>query len=164
MRVTTAWHRVRRCLARIRGGTKTHVSHGLRRDHLRNHEFDLGPDGLGKSISVGRQSRPCSAVLASNTNFSKDDSTLADLQRLAKEGVIPPLCRDRTWRNAFRHFRSTRQRRRSSTPVARCGDILRRHRDCQRDGEGSPRDREMDVVIALATAACRKARTGAIRR
>jgi 5'-nucleotidase len=53
-----------------------------------NHEFDLGPDGLGKSISVAAKAGRVPAVLASNTNFSKDDATLADLQRLAKEGVI----------------------------------------------------------------------------
>ena len=53
-----------------------------------NHEFDLGPDGLGKSIGVAAKAGQVPAVLASNTNFSKDDATLADLQRLAKEGVI----------------------------------------------------------------------------
>ena len=53
-----------------------------------NHEFDLGPDGLGKSIGVAAKAGRVPAVLASNTNFSKDDATLADLQRLAKDGVI----------------------------------------------------------------------------
>jgi 5'-nucleotidase / UDP-sugar diphosphatase len=53
-----------------------------------NHEFDLGPDGLGKSISVAARAGRIPTVLASNTNFSKKDKTLADLQRLAKAGVI----------------------------------------------------------------------------
>jgi 5'-nucleotidase / UDP-sugar diphosphatase len=53
-----------------------------------NHEFDLGPDGLGKSIGVGAKAGRVPAVLASNADFSKTDPTLADLQRLAKAGVI----------------------------------------------------------------------------
>ncbi|MCP3017690.1 bifunctional metallophosphatase/5'-nucleotidase [Cupriavidus basilensis] len=53
-----------------------------------NHEFDYGPDGLGKSISVAAKAGRIPAVLAANTDFSKDDATLADLQQLAKRGVI----------------------------------------------------------------------------
>ena len=53
-----------------------------------NHEFDLGPDGLGKSIGVAAKAGRVPAVLASNTNFTENDATLADLQRLAKDGVI----------------------------------------------------------------------------
>jgi 5'-nucleotidase len=53
-----------------------------------NHEFDYGPDGLGKSIGVAAKAGRIPAVLASNTNFSKDDVTLADLQHLAKAGVL----------------------------------------------------------------------------
>ena len=53
-----------------------------------NHEFDLGPDGLGKSIGVAAKAGRVPAVLASNTDFAADDATLADLQRLAKDGVI----------------------------------------------------------------------------
>jgi len=53
-----------------------------------NHEFDLGPDGLGKSISVAAKAGHVPAVVASNTDFSKDDPTLAGLQGLTKEGVI----------------------------------------------------------------------------
>ena len=53
-----------------------------------NHEFDLGPDGLGRSISVAAKAGRVPAVLASNTDFSEKDATLADLQRLAKDGVI----------------------------------------------------------------------------
>ena len=53
-----------------------------------NHEFDLGPDGLGKSIGVAAKAGRVPAVVASNTNFAANDATLADLQRLAKDGVI----------------------------------------------------------------------------
>jgi 5'-nucleotidase / UDP-sugar diphosphatase len=53
-----------------------------------NHEFDLGPDGLGMSIGVAAKAGRVPAVLASNTDFAKQDATLADLQHLAKSGVI----------------------------------------------------------------------------
>ena len=53
-----------------------------------NHEFDLGPDGLGKSIGVASKAGRVPAVLASNTSFAKQDATLADLQRLSKDKVI----------------------------------------------------------------------------
>jgi len=53
-----------------------------------NHEFDLGSDGLGRSISVAAKAGRIPALVASNTDFSKKDPTLADLQRLAKKGVI----------------------------------------------------------------------------
>ena len=53
-----------------------------------NHEFDLGPAGLGKSIGVAVKAGRIPAVLAANTSFPGSDATLADLQRLAKEGVV----------------------------------------------------------------------------
>jgi 5'-nucleotidase / UDP-sugar diphosphatase len=53
-----------------------------------NHEFDLGPAGLGKSISVAAKAGRIPAVLAANTNFPGSDATLTDLQRLTKEDVI----------------------------------------------------------------------------
>jgi 5'-nucleotidase len=53
-----------------------------------NHEFDLGPDGLGEAISVAAKAGRIPSIVASNTNFSKDDAKLADLQRLATDGVI----------------------------------------------------------------------------
>jgi 5'-nucleotidase len=53
-----------------------------------NHDFDLGPDGLGKSIGVAAKAGRTPAVLASNTNFIGNDPTLADLQRLAKAGAV----------------------------------------------------------------------------
>ncbi|MGA8050761.1 MAG: bifunctional UDP-sugar hydrolase/5'-nucleotidase [Burkholderiales bacterium] len=53
-----------------------------------NHEFDLGPDGLGKSISAAVKAGRIPAVLASNTSFQANDAKLADLQHLAKDGVI----------------------------------------------------------------------------
>ena len=53
-----------------------------------NHEFDLGPDGLAKSIGVAAKAGRIPAVLPSNTDFTKKDTTLADLQRLARDGVV----------------------------------------------------------------------------
>jgi 5'-nucleotidase / UDP-sugar diphosphatase len=53
-----------------------------------NHDFDLGPDGLGKSISVAAKAGRVPAMVASNTNIAGTDTTLADLQRLVKDGVI----------------------------------------------------------------------------
>ena len=53
-----------------------------------NHDFDLGPDGLGKSIGVAKKAGRIPAVVASNTSFAGTDATLADLQRLAEDGVI----------------------------------------------------------------------------
>jgi len=53
-----------------------------------NHEFDLGPDGLGKSISAAVKAGRIPAVLAANTSFSGSDASLVDLQRLSSEGVI----------------------------------------------------------------------------
>ncbi len=53
-----------------------------------NHEFDLGPDGLGKSIGAAVKAGRIPAVVAANTSFPGSDAKLADLERLAKEGVI----------------------------------------------------------------------------
>ncbi len=53
-----------------------------------NHEFDLGPAGLGKSIGAAVKAGRIPSVLAANTSVPGSDATLADLQRLTKEGVI----------------------------------------------------------------------------
>jgi 5'-nucleotidase / UDP-sugar diphosphatase len=53
-----------------------------------NHEFDLGPDGLGESIGVAAKAGRVPAVLASNTSLTANDGTLANLQRLVKDGVV----------------------------------------------------------------------------
>jgi len=53
-----------------------------------NHDFDLGPDGLGKSIGVASKAGRVPALLAANTNFAGSDATLSELQHLAKDGVI----------------------------------------------------------------------------
>ncbi len=53
-----------------------------------NHEFDLGPEGLGKSIGIAAKAGRIPAVLAANTRFDGTDAALAELQRLSKEGVI----------------------------------------------------------------------------
>jgi 5'-nucleotidase/UDP-sugar diphosphatase len=53
-----------------------------------NHEFDLGPDGLGKAIGVASKAGRIPAVLSSNTDFAGNDPTLVDLQQLSKAGLI----------------------------------------------------------------------------
>ena len=53
-----------------------------------NHEFDLGPEGLGKAIGVAGKAGKIPTVLPSNADFSGTDATLADLQRLSREGAI----------------------------------------------------------------------------
>ena len=55
---------------------------------LGNHEFDLGPDGLGKSIGVAAKAGRVPKVVTANASFAAHDPTLADLQRLAKAGVV----------------------------------------------------------------------------
>jgi 5'-nucleotidase/UDP-sugar diphosphatase len=53
-----------------------------------NHDFDLGPEGLGKAIGVAAEAGRVPAVLASNTSFAASDATLTELQRLARDKVI----------------------------------------------------------------------------
>ena len=53
-----------------------------------NHDFDLGPDGLAKSIDVASQAGRIPAILASNTEWAGSDTTLAGLQHLAQGGAI----------------------------------------------------------------------------
>ena len=53
-----------------------------------NHEFDLGVNGLGKSIGVAAKAGRVPAVLASNIDLGGSDPKLAELQRLLKKGVV----------------------------------------------------------------------------
>jgi 5'-nucleotidase / UDP-sugar diphosphatase len=53
-----------------------------------NHEFDLGPEGLVRSIDTAAKTGRFPAVVASNTHYTGQGETLADLQRLVKAGVI----------------------------------------------------------------------------
>jgi 5'-nucleotidase/UDP-sugar diphosphatase len=53
-----------------------------------NHEFDLGPEGLSKSIGMAVKSVRVPVILASNTGFEGNDTSLAGLQGLAQQGVI----------------------------------------------------------------------------
>jgi 5'-nucleotidase / UDP-sugar diphosphatase len=53
-----------------------------------NHDFDFGPAGLGKSIGAALNAGRFPPIVASNTNFAGTDTTQADLQRLAKDGII----------------------------------------------------------------------------
>ncbi|PSB39304.1 bifunctional metallophosphatase/5'-nucleotidase [Aphanothece cf. minutissima CCALA 015] len=53
-----------------------------------NHEFDLGPAGLGSSIGAAVKVGPIPAILSANTSFLGSDPSLADLQALTRKGVI----------------------------------------------------------------------------
>jgi 5'-nucleotidase/UDP-sugar diphosphatase len=53
-----------------------------------NHEFDLGPAGLGESIGAAIKAGRIPAILAANTRFTGSDATLADLVALTRSGVI----------------------------------------------------------------------------
>ncbi|MFM7519707.1 MAG: bifunctional metallophosphatase/5'-nucleotidase, partial [Planctomycetota bacterium] len=55
---------------------------------LGNHDFDLGPDGLAASLDVAARAGRIPAVVASNTNIDADGAGLAELRRLAEDGVI----------------------------------------------------------------------------
>ena len=53
-----------------------------------NHDFDLGPDGTAQAIAVAAKAGHVPPVVASNTNFTGSDPTMAGLQQLAKDGVV----------------------------------------------------------------------------
>jgi 5'-nucleotidase/UDP-sugar diphosphatase len=53
-----------------------------------NHDFDLGPDGTAQAITVAAKAGRVPRVVASNTDFTGNDASLAALQRLANEGVV----------------------------------------------------------------------------
>jgi 5'-nucleotidase len=53
-----------------------------------NHEFDLGPDGLGKAIGVASKAGRIPAVLSANADFAANDPSLAGLRELSKAGLI----------------------------------------------------------------------------
>ena len=53
-----------------------------------NHDFDLGPDGTAKSIAAATKAGRVPPVVASNTDFTENDATLAGLQQLAKDGIV----------------------------------------------------------------------------
>jgi 5'-nucleotidase/UDP-sugar diphosphatase len=55
-----------------------------------NHEFDLGPDGLGKAIGVASKAGRIPIVLSVNTDFAANDPTLDGLRQLSKAGLIRP--------------------------------------------------------------------------
>jgi 5'-nucleotidase/UDP-sugar diphosphatase len=57
---------------------------------LGNHDFDLGPDGLSKSIDVALKQGRIPAIVASNSNFSANDAKLIGLQKLVADETISP--------------------------------------------------------------------------
>jgi 5'-nucleotidase len=71
------------------GGELQVMSHmGYDATTFGNHEFDLGPDGLGQAIGVASKAGRIPVMLSANTDFSANDPTLDDLRQLAKAGVI----------------------------------------------------------------------------
>src|SRR6478752_2202431 len=83
MPVTTAWgpHSLRcelQLLSRV----------GCDATTFGNHDFDLGPDGTPQAIAVAAKAGHVPPVVASNTNFTGSDPTMAGLQQLAKDGVV----------------------------------------------------------------------------
>jgi len=57
---------------------------------LGNHEFDLGPDGLGRSINQAVKAGQFTTVVASNTDFGADEPRLEILKELTAKKVIVP--------------------------------------------------------------------------
>lgn len=53
-----------------------------------NHEFDLGPDGLGSTIAKAAAAGFVPAVVVSNTNLSAAEPRLATLKQLAAENIL----------------------------------------------------------------------------
>lgn len=53
-----------------------------------NHDFDLGPDGLARSLRAAATAGRIPLIVASNTDLSADDASVEDLRRLAADGII----------------------------------------------------------------------------
>jgi len=53
-----------------------------------NHDFDLGPPGLAKSIDVAVKAGHVPAIVAANTVLSGSDPSLSEMQRLSEGEVI----------------------------------------------------------------------------
>src|SRR5210317_1076607 len=49
-----------------------------------NHDFDLGPDGLGKAIEVAAKAGRIPPLISSDANFEANDPTLNNLKRQLK--------------------------------------------------------------------------------
>ena len=107
-----------------------------------NHDFDLGPEGLGKSIGVASQSRPSSGGDRLEYRVRRDRRNAGATSAPGQGRGDPPPSRDRARRHPVRPLRLARQ----GGPVLHhwrgCCYVLRRHRDRQGDGDGSPRDGE----------------------
>jgi len=55
-----------------------------------NHDFDLGPDGLGSAIGKAAASGVVPTIVASNTDVSANEPRLAALKQLVQKQVIRP--------------------------------------------------------------------------
>lgn len=57
---------------------------------LGNHEFDLGPDGLGKAIKQAARSGDIPAIIVTNSDISAESNRLVDLKEMAQQGMLQP--------------------------------------------------------------------------
>jgi 5'-nucleotidase len=55
-----------------------------------NHDFDLGPDGLGSAISKAAAAGPVPTIVTSNLDLSANESRLVALKQLVQKQVIRP--------------------------------------------------------------------------
>jgi 5'-nucleotidase len=55
-----------------------------------NHEFDLGPDGLGSAIATAATAGLVPALVVSNTNLTAAEPRLATLKQLAAKNILRP--------------------------------------------------------------------------
>ena len=74
-----------------------------------NHEFDLGPDGLGKSIGAAAKAGRIPAVLASNTSVAGKRRHAGRSPAPDQRRRGPPLPGDRARRHTLRRVRDARQ-------------------------------------------------------
>ena len=55
---------------------------------LGNHEFDLGPDGLGQAIKQAANAGEVPAVIVTNSDVSAESERLKDLQEMAQRQIL----------------------------------------------------------------------------
>ena len=107
-----------------------------------NHDFDLGPDGTAQAIAVAAKAGRVPAVVASNTDFTGNDPTLAGLQQLAKDGVVRRYLVIERGGMRFGIFGLLGKEAQFYTGGAGAVKFADPIETATRDGEGPPRDGE----------------------
>ena len=92
-----------------------------------NHEFDLGPAGLGKSIATAVKAGRIPAVLSANASFAGERPQPDRPAGAGHQGCDPPLHGDRARRNALWHLRQPGQGG-HDLHQRRCHELCRPHR------------------------------------